>query len=239
MQYRKLFTYLPAFIILCRVKGVVKMRMEKISDTQIKFILKTDDLAARDIKMNELSYGSDKAQQLFREIMHLVQDDEDFISGETPLMFEAMRVGVDSLVIVVTKMKDAGSYGAESIGLIPAARREYKFKRGSMIEQQESEKEDSFSVFSFADLDILAAGASRLPKNIAGFSSVHKLDERYFLILRNETKDTDTTGTLETVLYEFGQKHVSNTISRQYLMEHGDIVIAENALEKLLKYHNS
>ncbi|MBP3577757.1 MAG: adaptor protein MecA, partial [Lachnospiraceae bacterium] len=42
------------------------MKIEKISDTQIRCTLSRQDLAERDLKISELAYGSDKAKDLFR-----------------------------------------------------------------------------------------------------------------------------------------------------------------------------
>jgi len=218
------------------------MRIEKISETQMKFVLMTDDLEERDIKISELSYASDKTQQLFREIMHLVQDEQEFVSENTPLMFEAMRVGVDSLVVVVTKINENAIHGMEGekkFNLIPTARQDCRFKKGELIEQPETSNEDSYAIFSFADLDIMAAGASRLPNHFSGESQVHKMEGRYYLLIKNETEDNQTTGELECVLYEYGQKHVSNAVSLQYLVERGELVIAENAVDKLRMYHGA
>ncbi|MCL1884691.1 MAG: adaptor protein MecA [Defluviitaleaceae bacterium] len=214
------------------------MRIERISDTQMKFILMTDDLEERDIKINELSYASDKTQQLFREIMTMVQDEHEFVEGETPLMFEAMRVGVDSLVVVVTKINQ-DIEREQSFNLIPAARQECRFKRSNLIKQPESTGGDSYCIFSFDDLDILAAGAARLPMNFSGTSEVHKMENRFFLIIKNETPDTHTTAELESVLYEFGQKHTSNAVSGHYISERGEVVISEGAVDKLRGYFNS
>lgn len=211
------------------------MRIERISDTQIKFVLMTDDLEERDIKINELNYASDKTQQLFREIMTLVQDEQEFVEGETPLMFEAMRVGVDSLVVVVTKINE-GMDNENKFNLIPAARQKCRYKRSGPIQPPETAGGDSYSIFSFENIDHMAAGISRLPQNFQGTSQAHKLDGRYFLLLTNETEDTRTTAELEAVLYEFGQKHISNVISRQYLLERGETLIAENAVDKLRAY---
>ncbi|MCL1862953.1 MAG: adaptor protein MecA [Defluviitaleaceae bacterium] len=211
------------------------MRIERISDTQIKFVLMTDDLEERDIKINELSHASDKTQQLFREIMTLVQDEYEFAEGETPLMFEAMRMGVDSLVVVVTKMS-RGMEKERQFSLIPAARQECKFKRQGVISQPEITDEESHSIFSFESLDMVAEGAARLPENFEGISEVHKMDNAYYLMISNETKDLKTTEELEAVLYEYGQKHVSNAVSRRYIVERGEVIIAENAVDKLRMY---
>ncbi|MCL2225182.1 MAG: adaptor protein MecA [Defluviitaleaceae bacterium] len=214
------------------------MRIERISDTQIKFVLMMDDLEERDIKINELSYASDKTQQLFREIMTLVQDEQEFVEGETPLMFEAMRVGVDSLVVVVTKIDNAAD-GEKKYNLIPAARQECRYKRSRPVKQEEQANEDSYSIFSFDNLDFLAAAAVRLPEHFVGTSQIHKMDNRFFLLIKNETEDTRTTAELEAVLYEYGQKHVSNMLSHQYLLERGSVFIAEDAVDKMRMYHNA
>jgi len=212
------------------------MIIERISDTQLKFVFAGADLEARDIKINELSYASDKTHRLFREIMQLVQDEHEFSSENSPLMFEAMRVGVDSIVVMVTKIDDADA--EKQYNLIPAAQRECRFKRGGMIEQPSHASEDSHSVFSFESLDAAAAAVALLSPRFSGLSRMYKMENRYYLWLRNETEDDRTTGELEAVLYEFGQKHVSNIISRQYLMEHGEPVIVDDAVEKLSTYHN-
>jgi len=213
------------------------LRIERISEKQIKFVLMIDDLEERDIKISELSYASDKTQRLFREIMTLVQDEDEFVEGETALMFEAMRVGIDSLVVVVTKMdEDAENQG---LNLVPAARRECRFKKRDIIKQEESPDADSHCIFSFNDIDTLANAVSRLPLNFSGESRVYKMDGKFYLSLTNETEDTKTTDVLESVLHEYGQKHVSNEMSRQYLAERGESVILQNAVDKLKIYLQS
>jgi len=196
----------------------------------------TQDLEARDIKIAELSYASDKTQQLFREIMHLVQDEQEFSTENSPLMFEAMRVGVDSVVVLVTKIAE-GSEEEHKFNLVPAARNECRFKRAKPIEQPVTEGEDSYVVFSFADLDSMAAATFRLCENFGGQSQAFTMAGRYFLMLRNETEDDRTTAEMEAVLHEYGQKHVSNAVSRQYLVEHGELLISGSAVERLRAYH--
>jgi len=212
------------------------VKIEKISETQIRFVLMTQDLEERDIRIAELSYASDKTQQLFREIMQLVQDEQEFSAESTPLMFEAMRMGVDSLVVVVTKIAE-GSEVEKKFNLIPSAKNECKFKKRDFIHQEPTQGEDSHSVFSFDNIDIMAAATDRLCLHFKGPSQVYKMDGRFFLVLQNETEDDLTTGEMEAILYEFGQKHVSNMVSRQYLAERGEIYISVDAVKKLREYN--
>lgn len=82
------------------------MKIEKISDTQIRCTLSRQDLADRDLKISELAYGSDKAKDLFRELMVQASYECGFEAEDIPLMIEAIPVSGDCLVLVVTKVED-------------------------------------------------------------------------------------------------------------------------------------
>ena len=210
------------------------MKIERISDTQMKFVLMQSDLEERDIKISELSHSSDKTQQLFREIMQLVQDEEVFTSESAPFLIEAMRVGVDSLAMIVTKMNMEDL--EKRYNLVPAAKGRCRYKRNGFIEHQSSPEAESHVVFSFKDMDLAATAAEAINPVFEGRSQLYKLDGQYYLWLLNETKDDRTTGDIESILHEFGQKHVSNTLSRQYLSEHGELIIEDDAVGKLVLY---
>lgn len=82
------------------------MKIEKISDTQIRCTLSRQDLADRDLKLSELAYGSDKAKDLFRELMIQASYECGFEAEDIPLMIEAIPVSGDCLVLLVTKVED-------------------------------------------------------------------------------------------------------------------------------------
>jgi adapter protein MecA 1/2 len=209
------------------------MKVERVSDTQVRFVLTKSDLDERNIKMNELAYGSDKTHQLFQEMMLLALNEYEFESENTPLMLEAMRVGADAVIVVVTKVME-GDEVEQKLNLIPEARTTAKFKRRELITPpEESSEEDSISIFSFDDFDTLANAAARLGGCFEGVSRVYKYEGRYFLMLQNETPGTQTTDDLEGVLYEYGEKHVSNSMARQFLVERAEVIIKDGAVEKL------
>lgn len=82
------------------------MKIEKISDTQIRCTLSRQDLADRELKLSELAYGSDKAKALFRELMLQASYECGFEADDIPLMIEAIPISSESLVLVVTKVED-------------------------------------------------------------------------------------------------------------------------------------
>ncbi len=82
------------------------MKIERISDTQIRCTLDRQDLAERNLNLSELAYGSDKAKDLFRELMVQASYECGFEADDIPLMIEAIPISGDKLVLLVTKVED-------------------------------------------------------------------------------------------------------------------------------------
>ena len=82
------------------------MKIEKISDKQIRCTLTREDLASRELKLSELAYGSDKAKELFEDMMRMAAQDFGFEANNMPLVIEAIPISVDSILLVVTKVDD-------------------------------------------------------------------------------------------------------------------------------------
>ena len=82
------------------------MKIEKINDNQIRCTLTSDDLATRQLKLSELAYGTEKAKNLFRDMMLQAQDEFGFEADNIPLMIEAIPITADSIVLIITKVED-------------------------------------------------------------------------------------------------------------------------------------
>ena len=82
------------------------MKIEKLNENQIRCTLNKEDLATREIKLSELAYGSDKAKQLFRDMMTQASTEVGFEANDIPLVIEAIPVSNDCIVLIVTKVED-------------------------------------------------------------------------------------------------------------------------------------
>lgn len=82
------------------------MKIEKINDNQIRCTLTSDDLAKRQIRISELAYGTEKAKNLFRDMMQQAHYQFGFDADNIPLMIEAIPVSPDSIVLIITKVED-------------------------------------------------------------------------------------------------------------------------------------
>jgi adapter protein MecA 1/2 len=82
------------------------MKIEKLSDRQIRCILDKSDLADRHIKISELAYGSEKVKKLFQEMMRQASYELGFDAEDIPLMIEAIPVSSECIVFMITKVED-------------------------------------------------------------------------------------------------------------------------------------
>lgn len=82
------------------------MKIEKVSENQIKCTLSREDLASRHLRISELAYGSDKARELFQDMMQQAHYELGFEAENLPLMIEAIPVSGECLVLLVTKVED-------------------------------------------------------------------------------------------------------------------------------------
>lgn len=82
------------------------MKIERLSENQIRCTLYKADLADKELLLTELAYGTDKAKELFRELMQQASNELGFEVDNIPLMIEAIPVSKDCLVLIITKVED-------------------------------------------------------------------------------------------------------------------------------------
>ncbi len=82
------------------------MKIERINENQIRCILNKQDLRERNLQLSEFVYGSDKARELFSDMMRKASDECDFEAEDTPLMVEAIPTSQESLMLVITKINN-------------------------------------------------------------------------------------------------------------------------------------
>ena len=82
------------------------MKLERLSENQIRCTLYKSDLADKELHLTELAYGTDKAKELFRELMQQASSELGFEVDNVPLMIEAIPVSPECLILVITKVED-------------------------------------------------------------------------------------------------------------------------------------
>lgn len=82
------------------------MKIERINENQIRCTLSSFDLSIRNLNLGELAYGSEKARNLFREMIQKASNEVGFDAEDIPLMVEAIPLSNESVMLVITKIED-------------------------------------------------------------------------------------------------------------------------------------
>ena len=82
------------------------MRIERINENSIRCTLTNFDLSVRNVNLSELTYGSEKARNLFREMVQKASSEVGFEAEDIPLMVEAIPLSNESIMLVITKIED-------------------------------------------------------------------------------------------------------------------------------------
>lgn len=82
------------------------MKIEKLSENQIRCTLTHEDLNSRNIRLSELAYGSSAARKLFQDMMQEARAAVGFDTGSSPIVIEAIPTSMDALTLLITKVDD-------------------------------------------------------------------------------------------------------------------------------------
>ena len=204
------------------------MKIERISENQLKLTLTKDDLIERDIKLEDLITPSEKTQKLFRDIMEQALEEEDFIGENTPLMVEAVPMGAEGIMLIITKVANKDKEKNKEL-----TDRRWK-KKAPIAPEETADAHSDILIYSFPALDDIIRVSLRLDGAFKGDSSVYKNEGKYFLVLQGDTY-TKEESDLELILKEYGQKHISTPLAKYYLLEHGETLIPNKAVKALAK----
>lgn len=137
------------------------MKIERISENQIRCTLSKHDLSERQLKISELAYGSEKAKELFRDMMEQANIDFGFDADDIPLMIEAIPTSRDSIVLVITKVDNPEEF-------------EERFSQFGINQEEYDEEEEDY------DLDEEEEEPSNVldsPEIVDCFEQLHELME--------------------------------------------------------------
>ena len=232
------------------------MKIEKINDNQIKCTLTSQDLADRSIDIGELVYGSDKAKQLFRDMMLEANRRFGFRAGDNiPIMIEAIPEAEHALTLIITRVDDPAELdnrfskfsptsikADEGMDWSDAKKAGTKAKKGMPADsaprsagKTKAEPVQLLRLFRFMDLDSVIAGSRALRGFFKSASSLYRIRKsgQYLLALHQGSHTPEDFNRVCNTLSEYGIGEALTAAGEAHLREHEEIVVEGNAVEKL------
>ena len=233
------------------------MKIEKINDNKIRCTLTSADLAERNLKLSELAYGTEKARSLFQDMMLEANQQFGFNVDNAPLMVEAVPVAPDSIVLIITRVEDPQELDTRFAKFAPSGDdtdgpEPVQYSGADDIidlfhklcDVKENEKDPAASeeknvdlvrTFHFSTLDDVISSAKALNQYFTGSNSLYKnrADANYQLVLHQSGCKPEEFNKVCNILSEYGRQESFSLAAEAFLLEHGNAMVKENALQEL------
>lgn len=236
------------------------MKIEKVNENQIRCTLTREDLASRELKVSELAYGTEKAKNLFRDMMRQANYEFGFEAEDIPLMIEAIPLNAECIVLIITKVEDPEELDTRFSRFAPSVTEDLDdtdsdvsdnspeevfdlFRQIQTQAQEEppSESDNSQAVsersrlFMMDSLQQVINAASVIAGHYRGLSRLYK-DERtgrYLLLLTQGVQDSADFDRTCNIISEYGAIQRTAAASGTFLAEHCEALIADDAVQAL------
>ena len=228
------------------------MKIERISDSQIRCTLSNFDLSERNLNLSELAYGTEKARRLFREMVQKAYDEVGFDAEDIPLMVEAIPLSNDSIMLVITKVDDPEEVDTRFSKFAPAPEGDFSELRGEIADPgleggevftalrdagSETAGRPRTRVYQFSCLDkvIEAAGIVGTAEGITDTLYKNPEDGSFYLVMTDSSGSAEAFSAVCNKLSEYGSRVRETYSSPSYYEEHYELILKERALERLAK----
>lgn len=230
------------------------MKIEKINNNQIRCILSKKDLEKRNIKINELAYGTTKVRELFNDMMQKAYIELGFVANNIPLIIEAIPIEKGDIILNISKVDDPEELDSRFSRFSPLKSHENDFaeikapafssmsvlhKLNALDDAKKEETADfpsSFyytAYFSFDELKPIIQVAKLINPIFVGQSSLLKLDDNYILMLQRQNMDKPTFNNTCNTIADFGKQIKPSFFERLYYSKHAKPLIESDAIMQL------
>ena len=216
------------------------MKIERLNENQIRCTLTRSDLASREMEIAELAYGTEKARNLFREMIEQASAEFGFEAQDTPLVVEAIPLSSESLMLIITKVENPEEMDTRfskfapmpENALVPAAPAAPPATLEEATEE-DAESADLFRMFRFPDLDSVSRAAVILADMYSGLNTLYKLPDRpgYCLCVTKSGHTPAEFNRVCNILSEYSSCIPSGYAAEAYASEHFEIVVEGRAIQ--------
>ena len=231
-------------------KGVNHMKLERLSENQIRCTLSDADLSDRNLTLSELAAGNHKMHEFIKEIMEQASDEFGFDAAGKPLIIETKRTSAEKIVFTFTKIENPEDFLRMilshairdiSLGMSGAA---------GPVEQELPPEfqdpdggiplgigiyQDSFvaDIFSFEKLSVISELANAVNIGSCDRSFLYKDDisDVYYLILEKDKPGDEAFRRLCLTAGEFGVPVYMGPEAHAFFEEHLECLAKGDALE--------
>lgn len=202
------------------------MRFEKLDDNKIKIVVTLKDLEEKNIDFHSFMSNSIQSQSLFLDILNEAEKNVGFVTNNYNLQIEAFATSDGVFIFTITRM---------SIINIPKEKTK-RYKRKLLSNNK------NLKIYSFDNFDDFCNFCVCFKKQFSNLNYYFKnvslvlYNSTYFIILYDNNVNRLIEKQFLSYISEFASLCNSSELFYIKLLEHGDIIIANNAIKVGIDY---
>lgn len=228
------------------------MKFEKMDNGSLRCTLTQDDLVQNGIELDDFFSNTQNAREFLEKLIRIAEDEVGFKTTGNMMSIQAAIMSEDEVVLTFSESQVSSSEILEHIrnmfGSSAAKERQTSqsdlkddiLKEAGGKEREEAlnnDKEGYSYLLTFVSLTGVRRFCQVLPKAQKAKSRLYYLDQKQLYFLWADLNDATRGYVYEfvTASMEYARSIEKDSIRRNFLDEHADVVIKERALELLKK----
>ncbi len=227
------------------------MRIERVDDKTVKCYLTNEELEEYDIDYKDFILRSEKAKEVVQEIIEQAEEEVGYKPPKFAFDLQIMMLPDEGLVLTFSEkeptdfkegeqileclrdMKQILQQAKDSAQLSNKEESAIPLKKNAKKQKEDAPKRPEEAVFAFHKISSVMEYAMILPTNFRVHSALYLMNEVYYLHLQKGNASYERYSRACIQAMEFASLYTAEQDRLTFLREHGECLIAEQALKKL------
>lgn len=206
------------------------MKIEKLNEDKIRIILNLDDLKEKDIDFHTFMSNSIESQEIFLDMLDEAEKEVGFVTDDYKIMIEALAMTNGSFVLTVTRLP-------EEKEKVTYKKKKLNFKR------KNSSINSSTAIYSFESFDAFCEFCKFLNNNALKYfdsfsnsSSLYEYNSSYYLVFKHINVNSNLLRAFCSSITEFAHFVNNSDLFESKLLEYGNLIISDNAVDTCIEH---
>lgn len=202
------------------------MKIEKLTENKIRIILNIEDLEKNNIDFKSIMNNSTESQNLLLTMLNKAEEEVGFYTKDSKILIEAFGSSSGQLIFTITKFS-------------PEVPQTLSPKKRLIVKRKVFKLDSKVAIYSFKNFDAfcdfcncLSVNVLKNLKELCKNISLYLYNDTYYLIISNINTNFKYLRGFYSTVSEFATFVNNSNDFESKLLEHGKVVIKNNAIKK-------
>ncbi len=212
------------------------MKFSRVNESTVQCIITEDEILELGYTMDELLSNGTRTQEFMNHIMELAEEEVDFKRGNGMKTVRADIRSDHTVSLLISDRNISTEDGVKNFVKDVVSELMKQMPKPAELAAKAAKPEVTPSIvalFAFEDLDTLMRYAKQVKEDTLPENKLYKFEDCYFLIMDMTACTEVQVRRLSALTDEYSADVFVGTEKRAFIEEHGQLILAEYALEQL------